>query len=69
MTIAQRTPPGVGSPQRIGTIEINGAQKVTANGGGSGVELVAAGATVSGLKVTISGTSTTEMTGAIVKIN
>lgn len=27
MTIAQRTPPGVSSPQRIGTIEINGLTK------------------------------------------
>jgi hypothetical protein len=42
---------------------------VTANGGGAGVELVAAGATMSGTKVSISGTATAEMTGAIVKIN
>jgi type VI secretion system secreted protein VgrG len=57
------------SLKKDGTIEISGAQKVTANGGGSGVELAAAGATVSGVKVTISGTSMVAVTGGIVNIN
>lgn len=52
-----------------GTIEITGSQKVTANGGGAGVELAAAGAKVSGAKATVSGTSMTEVTGPMVKIN
>ncbi|HVY37533.1 MAG TPA: type VI secretion system tip protein TssI/VgrG [Polyangia bacterium] len=51
-----------------GTIEINGV-KVSLNGGGAGVELTAAGAKVSGTKVTASGTAMTEITGAVVKIN
>ena len=55
------------SLKKDGTIEITGSTKVTANGGGAGVELVAAGATESGTKVSISGTSTAEMTGAIVE--
>jgi type VI secretion system secreted protein VgrG len=57
------------SLKKDGTIEINGAQKVQATGGGSGMELVAAGATMSGTKTTVSGTAVTEITGAIVKIN
>ncbi|HEY2901175.1 MAG TPA: type VI secretion system tip protein VgrG, partial [Polyangia bacterium] len=57
------------SLKKDGTIEINGAQKVLATGGGSGVELVQAGATVSGTKTTMSGTALAEITGAIVKIN
>ncbi|HEX3698298.1 MAG TPA: type VI secretion system tip protein TssI/VgrG [Polyangia bacterium] len=57
------------SLKKDGTIEINGAQKVHATGGGSGVELVQAGATVSGTKTTMSGTALAEITGAIVKIN
>jgi len=52
-----------------GTVEIFGAQQVIANGGGSGVELAAAGATMSGTKATVSGAATAEVTGAIVKIN
>jgi type VI secretion system secreted protein VgrG len=57
------------SLKKDGTIEITGSTKVTATGGGSAVELAAAGATVSGTKVSISGTAMTEVTGAIVKIN
>jgi type VI secretion system secreted protein VgrG len=52
-----------------GTITITGGKQVTTTGGGSGVDLVAAGATMSGTKATVSGTSTTEVTGGIVKIN
>jgi type VI secretion system secreted protein VgrG len=52
-----------------GSIEINGSQKVAIGGGGSSVELQAAGASVSGTKVTVSGTAMTEITGAMVKIN
>ncbi len=55
--------------KKDGTVEINGSQKVSATGGGSGVELAAAGAKMSGTKATISGTAMTEITGAIVKIN
>ncbi|HEX3696409.1 MAG TPA: type VI secretion system tip protein TssI/VgrG [Polyangia bacterium] len=50
-------------------VEISGQQKVTANGGGAQLELAVAGATLSGSKVGISGQSTTEITGALVKIN
>ena len=57
------------SLKKDGTIEISGAQKVQATGGGSGVELAAAGATVSGTKATVTGTAMTEITGGIVKIN
>ncbi|MFL5307040.1 MAG: type VI secretion system Vgr family protein [Polyangia bacterium] len=51
-----------------GTVEINGS-KVSANGGGSGVELSAAAAKMSGTKATVSGAGITEITGGIVKIN
>jgi len=52
-----------------GTIAVNGPQKVTATGGGSGVELHQPGATLSGAKATVSGGSMTEITGGVVKIN
>lgn len=52
-----------------GTITIDGSQEVKATGGGSGIDLVAAGATVSGTKATVSGTAMTEITGGLVKIN
>jgi type VI secretion system secreted protein VgrG len=52
-----------------GTITIDGSQEVKATGGGSGVDLVAAGATMSGTKATVSGTAMTEITGGLVKIN
>ena len=52
-----------------GTITIDGSQEVKATGGGSGIDLVAAGATMSGTKATVSGTSMTEITGGVVKIN
>jgi type VI secretion system secreted protein VgrG len=52
-----------------GTITIDGSQEVKATGGGSGIDLVAAGATMSGTKATVSGTAMTEITGAMVKIN
>ena len=52
-----------------GTIEVNGSQKVSLNGGGSTVGLEAAGATMSGMKVGVSGATITEITGALIKIN
>jgi type VI secretion system secreted protein VgrG len=52
-----------------GSIELNGPQMVKATGGGSGVELTQPGATLSGTKATVSGTSMTEITGGVVKIN
>ena len=52
-----------------GTIEISGAQKVKADGGGAGLELTAAGATMSGTKATVSGAAMTEITGGMVKVN
>ena len=52
-----------------GTIEITGSTKVKVAGASAGVELSAAGATMSGSKVGISGQSMTEITGALVKIN
>ncbi|HET6150576.1 MAG TPA: type VI secretion system tip protein TssI/VgrG [Polyangia bacterium] len=52
-----------------GTIALNGPQKVTATGGGSGVELHQPGATMSGAKATVSGSTMTEITGGVVKIN
>jgi type VI secretion system secreted protein VgrG len=50
-------------------VEASGQTKVTAIGGGSQVELIQAGATVSGAKIGISGASMTEIMGGIVKIN
>jgi type VI secretion system secreted protein VgrG len=50
-------------------VQASGSQKVTANGGGSQLELSVAGANLSGQKVGISGSSMTEITGALVKIN
>jgi uncharacterized protein (DUF2345 family) len=50
-------------------VEISGDMKVTANGGGSQVELTAASAKVSGAQVSVSGQGMTEITGALVKIN
>ena len=52
-----------------GTIELNGPQMVKATGGGSGVELTQPGATMSGTKATVSGSTMTEITGGVVKIN
>jgi len=47
-----------------------GQTKVAATGGGaSSLELAAAGPTMSGPKVTVSGSGVTEITGAVVKIN
>lgn len=57
------------SLKKDGTIEIHGAQKVTTSGASAGTELSAAGATMSGMKVSVSGSTMTEITGAIVKIN
>jgi type VI secretion system secreted protein VgrG len=54
---------------RDGTIEISGAQKVKADGAGAGLELTAAGATMSGTKATVSGAAMTEITGGMVKVN
>jgi len=50
-------------------VEVSGKDKVAANGHGAQLELSAAGATLSGTKVGISGESMTEITGAVVKIN
>lgn len=50
-------------------VEVTGQLKNTIAGAASKVELAAAGATVSGPKVTVSGTAMTEITGALVKIN
>lgn len=60
-----------GSDVKVGGkhVEINGDEKVAANGGKAQVELSAAGATMSGSKVGVSGQSMTEITGAVVKIN
>ncbi len=55
--------------KKDGTIEIAGATKVALTGGQGSMELAAAGATLSGPKVSISGSGSTEITGAIVKIN
>ncbi|HEX7670574.1 MAG TPA: hypothetical protein VF395_13360, partial [Polyangiaceae bacterium] len=52
-----------------GSVVINAPQKVTITGGQGSVELAAAGATISGLKVSISGSTMTEIQGALVKIN
>jgi len=52
-----------------GSIEINGSQKVNLSGGGSTVGLEAAGATMAGMKVGVSGQAITEITGALIKIN
>ena len=57
------------SLKKDGTITIGGSQKVSITGASAGVELSAAGATMSGTKVSISGSAMTEITGAIVKIN
>jgi type VI secretion system secreted protein VgrG len=51
-------------------VEASGEQKVTANGGGTAqLELSKTGATLAGQKVGIQGAATTEILGAIVKIN
>ncbi|HVZ89901.1 MAG TPA: type VI secretion system tip protein TssI/VgrG [Polyangia bacterium] len=50
-------------------VVLNGSTSVSATGGGSAVKLEAAGATMSGTKATISGSSMTEITGGMVKIN
>jgi type VI secretion system secreted protein VgrG len=56
--------------KKDGTIEITGGTKVALSGGSAAsLELAAAGATMSGPKVTVSGSAATEITGAIVKIN
>ncbi len=53
-----------------GSANVTGAVKVALAGASSGmVDLEAAGATVSGPKVTVSGASLTEISGAVVKIN
>jgi type VI secretion system secreted protein VgrG len=52
-----------------GTIEIVGSQKVSITGGAGSIELAQAGATMSGPKATVSGAGSTEITGAVVKIN
>lgn len=55
--------------KKDGSIDLNGSQKVVANGGGSGVQLNAVGATMSGAKASVSGTAMTEITGGMVRIN
>ncbi len=55
--------------KKDGSIEVNGEQKVALSGGGSTVGLEAAGATVAGKKVAVSGSTITEITGALIKIN
>jgi type VI secretion system secreted protein VgrG len=52
-----------------GSIEINGKQKVNLSGGGSTVGLEQAGATMKGMKVGVTGSAVTEITGALIKIN
>jgi type VI secretion system secreted protein VgrG len=52
-----------------GSIEVNGSQKVALSGGGSTVGLEASGATMSGMKIGVSGSAITEITGALIKIN
>jgi type VI secretion system secreted protein VgrG len=52
-----------------GTIVISGGTKIDLSGAQGSIELAAAGATISGPKVAISGSASTEITGAIVKIN
>jgi type VI secretion system secreted protein VgrG len=52
-----------------GTIEIAGGMKVSLTGGAGSIELAQAGATMSGPKATVSGAGSTEITGAVVKIN
>ena len=54
-----------------GTITITGGKQVTTTGGtSSAVDLVAAGATMSGATATVSGTTVTEITGGgVVKVN
>jgi type VI secretion system secreted protein VgrG len=55
--------------KKDGTIEVGGQTKVSLSGGQASLELAPAGATVSGPKVTVSGAGSTEITGAVVKIN
>ena len=55
--------------KKDGTIEVSGSTKVALSGGGSTVGLEAAGATMSGMKATVSGSAITEITGALIKIN
>jgi type VI secretion system secreted protein VgrG len=55
--------------KKDGTIIVAGATKIDLSGGQGSVELAAAGATMSGPKVSVSGSGSTEITGAIVKIN
>jgi type VI secretion system secreted protein VgrG len=55
--------------KKDGTIEIAGSQKISLTGGQGSIELAAAGATMSGPKATVSGAGSTEITGAVVKIN
>jgi type VI secretion system secreted protein VgrG len=50
-------------------VTANGSTKVAVTGGQGNIELAAAGATMSGPKATVSGAGTTEITGAVVKIN
>jgi type VI secretion system secreted protein VgrG len=52
-----------------GTITINAAQTVTASGAQGALELGPTGGKLSGLVATVSGTTLSEMTGAMVKIN
>ncbi|HEY4015787.1 MAG TPA: type VI secretion system tip protein TssI/VgrG [Polyangiaceae bacterium] len=55
--------------KKDGTIQIVGNTTVSLTGGQGSMQLAAAGATVSGPKVTVSGAASTEISGAIVKIN
>jgi type VI secretion system secreted protein VgrG len=55
--------------KKDGTIEVAGQTKVALSGGQGSIELAAAGATMSGPKVSVSGAGSTEITGAVVKIN
>jgi len=52
-----------------GTVTINAAQTVTASGAQGALELGPTGGKLSGLVATVSGTTMSEMTGAMVKIN
>ncbi len=55
--------------KKDGSIEIAGSQKVAVSGGKGSLELSNSAATISGPKVNVSGAGTTEITGALVKIN
>jgi type VI secretion system secreted protein VgrG len=52
-----------------GTVTIQGKKTLSATGGGSGLELASAGATLSGRNATVSGETMTEISGGMVEIN